>query len=211
MVSSIVWGACFVAEAADDGHATFEERYRAWVEYTETQDSLSSAAGINPALESIIDLGPAILPFLIEKMEKKAYKLDFQLGFAVFRLSKKQFGKDEYPEVRDSITEAQAYVKWWREERKRTPEIFARLFKQWKSYRDTNQTEQAESQSKNIRDLGIDALPLILNKIETGENDLIPVVAWITSDGVAKAASREQCVSWWAANKEKWTLPPSEK
>lgn len=65
----------------------------------------------------------------------------------------------------------------------------------------------------SLRSLGIDALPLLVERFELGEYDLLPFFDELTDGKVMPrvALAEEQakrCVQWWAANKQDWTIPP---
>jgi len=166
------------AAGADEAfRALFEEKYQAWVEYTTAKDLVSGNAGINSALFAIIELGPPAVPYMIEKMDENAFGLDFQLGFAVYQITKKRFDKGEHPEVRDSKSEARGYVKWWREQRAETPQRFAQYCATLEAGKSERDAEKAKAALTRIRELGVDALPLLIEKITQGEGDLIPAVS----------------------------------
>ena len=99
--------------------------------------------------------------------------------------------------------------RWWVEFRPQVPQRFAALYKEYNSLKDQGKKEEAEQKFQRIKDLGIDVLPLLIDKIQQGDTSLIPAVAYLTDKKVPESASPSECVSWWAANKAKFTLPPA--
>jgi len=208
----------------------FERRYEAWKDYVMEHEytSLSSTIGINEALDEIVELGLPAVPFIVEKLEKQEWEFDFQLAVAMLRLIRRGFSREEYPPGRYAETYAagQLYIKWWKEGRKKTPALFERYYTEWKQLKAQGKDDEAEASKKRLRKLGVDALPLFIDKIGAGDAELIPVVATVTRKvkhsyvrgtpdavtyNVQKDATREEVLAWWAANKEEWTLPPIEE
>ena len=66
---------------------------------------------------------------------------------------------------------------------------------------------------QGINDLGIDALPLIVDRIKHADYDLLPLFGELTGgEGVTHVGSLEERISftleWWETNKKDWLLPP---
>ena len=59
----------------------------------------------------------------------------------------------------------------------------------------------------SIQRLGIAALPMIINKIEEGDIDLISMLPRLTNGEVKKEAKAEDVVNWWKGNKHRWLIP----
>jgi len=208
--------------------ALFDDKYQAWVEYTETHDRLSSQAGINGALYDIIGLGPPVIPYIIEKIEQNAYGLDFQLGHAVERITNKFFAIDDFPggKPRDAHAKARMYVEWWRVRRRQTPELFEGYCAEWKSLENAGKEGEAQERLIMIKRLGIGILPQLMAKIEAGEQEFISIASWLTTTRgptvlspaapdpskvrIREDATISECLAWWAVNKEEWTFPPVE-
>lgn len=62
------------------------------------------------------------------------------------------------------------------------------------------------SARKQIIELGIACIPLMIQKIEKGETDLIPLVSQLTDNSVKNDASAKEVLDWWKTNKDKWTI-----
>ncbi len=74
---------------------------------------------------------------------------------------------------------------------------------------DTNELfpEYKRNENRNIlTKLGVAALPLIIEKIEQGESDLIPLVSQLTDNRIKNDVEVKDVLSWWKANKEKWII-----
>ncbi|UCD85470.1 MAG: hypothetical protein JSU92_04565 [Deltaproteobacteria bacterium] len=185
----------------------FEQKYRKCQEWSESHGYLSFPGASEPYME-IIELGPPVLPYAMEKMKEG----DFFLDFVVSIITKKDFDKSEWPpgKLGDSRTAAKMFVKWWHEGRKQTPQQFEKLYQEWKDLKKKGKVEEAGERYQRIKDLGIAALPYMIKKIEQGDKKLVPAFSYLIDDAVKKNASTLECVDWWKKNKDKWTLPPIE-
>lgn len=69
--------------------------------------------------------------------------------------------------------------------------------------------EKKEAQGYRQRDiasLGVPALPMLIQKIEQGETDLIPIVAELTNNEISRDADKTKVLQWWKENKERWII-----
>ncbi len=186
--------------------AQLEEKLQAWGKYLQQNPWSSDLTG-NEYYRDIIDLGIPALPYIIEKTRDGCWPL----GDAITIITKKRFEEYEQPEynVRDSKTTATAVVKWWPKARKDTPQKFSKLYTEWKNLK--NQGEEKENEAKEelekIRALGIAALPMIIEKVSQGNNELIPIVSKLTKAQVDPNTSISQCFAWWRDNKQQWLIP----
>ena len=109
------------------------------------------------------------------------------------------------------------WLYWWNEVREQTPELFAGHYEEWKALRDEGKTEEAAKSLESIKNLGIDALPSVMEAVAAGDKDMVPVAAyladvpWITGEKASDAMTRDECVAWWNANREHYVMPPFEK
>lgn len=206
-----------------------EMKYHAWVESLPQTRSFSSVFDRdanydrNPAFQEIVGLGLSAVPHIMNKLEKgEAWGLEYALG----RITKWTFhyGKrvespgryvlfiEEYPDMQHSPDPPMARdvcLRWWRGGRRETPERFAKLYAEWKTLKSEGKEDEAQQKYQRIKDLGIDALPLIVEQLRAGNMDLMPVMSYLT-DGQCPTTDRQQCVQWWDANRDKWTLPLPE-
>jgi hypothetical protein len=159
---------------------------------------------------NIVKLGPAVLPYIIESLEK--YN-DVYLGDPLLMITWKRFDRSEYenPDAYGSVHATnELHIKWWKEGRRNTSEKFEMRYKKWKDLKKAGKTKEAEDQKLNIRHLGIDALPQMMERIESGDSELIPLVSSVTRDDLPSTSSITQATDWWRQRKSFWQLPPLE-
>lgn len=133
----------------------------------------------------------------------------WHLSGAVWRITLRRFDEDERPPdyAGDSKSYARAVLQWWsKAPRQDTAEKFARSYGLWKTLEAAGQAEEARRHLSRIRNLGVAALPAMVEKIEKGDQALIPLMAELTRGKVDPNASPAQCVSWWEQNKEQWLI-----
>ena len=210
--SLILWGYQSEDQASSsDIKEKFEQAYQA---YTNMPSTPTMRSGIGPEegrhLHNIAKLGVPALPYIVEKMKKTN---NFRLNLPFLIITRKCFEKSDYPyelKARDARANLKMFVQWWEEGRKETPQRFSNLYAEWKHLREAGKDKEATSKYYMIRNLGIDALPLIVQEIQQGDSELVPIVAYLDND-VSSTATISQVVSWWAENKDKWTLPPVDE
>ncbi len=219
----IVWAQGIQQGKNESMKLAFEEEYKAWNNYIYARAPLSSVMLIstltdNEPYRELINLGLPILPYVMEKLSK-----DFKLEIIVENLTKKNFhftrtGEEDYytveefPDIKQKtrLNRRMLWLRWWNEGRKQTPQQFEKLYQEWKSLKKKGKTEEAEEKYQRVKDLGITALPYMIEKIEQGDSELIPALSELTDGQVDKNVKKEECLSWWKKNKDKWTLPPVE-
>ncbi len=197
-----------VSEEQSDAAAAFEERYQAWRSWLEVNQHLSFYVANEPFGE-IVKLGLPAVPYIIQKIEENP--ADFHLGAAMGMITKKRFGKEEWPADRlgDSRTEAALYVEWWKAGRFQSGAVFEELYEEWRTLREEGQSDSA-AVYKRIVDLGIAALPHAFEALAGGDEALIPAVARLTDGAVGEDWTTPECVEWWEANRGAWLLPEPE-
>jgi hypothetical protein len=205
----------------------FEPLYQEWetsfaqiVGFRSTFDG-DAVYNNNPAFQKIVDLGVEAVPLIMEKMKTNPH-----VGEALFRITKWRYHinrtgtpgnsvwtVEEFPDERETKGPPdviRVIERWWVEFRSQVPQRFAALYEEYNSLKDQGKKEEAEEKLLRIKDLGIDALPLLIDKIQQGDTRMIPAMAHLTDKKVPESASSSECVSWWAANKAKLTLPPTK-
>jgi len=200
------------SEGPADLKATFERRYAAWkLAAREPNELLRSSIPAEKEFREIIALGIPALPLIIDQIER-GEEGDFFLGAAVLEITRKGFAREECPAgaYGDSHTAAKLYVKWWREGRGETPRLFAERYAAWRKYKELGRNEVMAEEERVLLFLGLDALPLMMEKIAAGDDDLLAIVNKLTKKALGDAPTRKSALAWWAANKPYWTLPPSE-
>lgn len=185
----------------------FESEYRAWKEQT-GEITPSSAPEYNEHLYEMIKMGAPVLPFIIEKMEKHEFGLDFLLESAFHLISRKNLEREDWPEGKlgDAHTAAAMYIDWWHNGLKETERSFDRYYQEWKGYLAEKNPEEAEKKLKNIKNLGIAAMPFMINKIEKGDLEFIKIISDHTNESLSADTSKDECISWWNENHEKYTI-----
>jgi len=208
---------CCIAysEDADYIKKRFEELYPTSKEY-KFQYPGSSVRLPSDSFMEIVKLGPPVVPFIIEKMEKNPD--DYHFNYAIMLITMKGIERSEIPnfkKIRDNVDltnkeTAKLYVKWWKSERKNDPEKFRKYYKEWKKIDKTNIDKNHNDIYLKMKRLGISVLPNIIEEIKKGDTSLISLVSSNTRKSVKEDATIGEVVAWWEANKEDWTLPPVE-
>jgi hypothetical protein len=210
LVEALIVGVLFhliylplLASQTENMKAIFEEKFEEWKKWVEAHPLLSTYIGNKPYYE-MIKLGIPALPYMIEKMEKGR----FHLGFAVWRITKKDFERSEWPEgkVRGSITRSKMYVYWFHTGRKQTPQRFEKLYNQWKNLKRQNKTEEAEKIYQKMKNLGVDVLPFMIEKFSKGDLELREAISYLTDESFTTKITPEQSLKWWWNNREKYTI-----
>lgn len=192
-----------VCVAEGQTQKAFEEKYQAWKTWVKNNPLLSDYT-TNPKFGEIVSLGPPVLPYIVEKIEKSG---DFHLVHAISRITKKQFEKTDWPQgtLGDSITASKMYVQWWKEGRFKTGERFAKLYSKWKTLKSEKKDKEAKETYRQIVNLGIPVLPFLIENVET-EPEFIPAISKLTDRQLPATATGTECKQWWENNKQKWEL-----
>ncbi|NLI16295.1 MAG: hypothetical protein GX409_08435 [candidate division Zixibacteria bacterium] len=213
----------------------FEVEYKAWKTYVDA-NSVSDLAIFNNHMRAIIQLGIPALPLIFEKMEKNEYRFDFQLEVAIPPITRKFFEIEDWPKGKrgDAITKAALFLDWWKNGIKETKNTFDRYYSARKKFLEENNTEEAEKQLNRIRNLGIVAIPYMIDKIKEGDLVFIETIAELTNQypskytysegdsafignlneltnqGLSANASKDECLEWWSKNSSKYTIVKAE-
>jgi hypothetical protein len=228
-----------VGQPASGTRQEFEVYYQAWQE--KIKRDFSAVSSFDPyrdcdEYERLVALGPRAVPFMVEEiaaLEKSRKGADqgdarrtvptFLLREAVERIVHKKFKNDA--EV----------VTWWRS-RGEAPARFRQAYAQWRRakadgqsalqveetvYDDrskTLQTRQTRTELGQayfaIRDLGIDAMPLIIETIKAGDYDLLPIFGDVgglrlrPEHAGPLAEQAKDALHWWEVCREECLLPP---
>lgn len=214
-------------DQSDDIGSLFENKYREWVAYR-NQIGGGFRSDIDPMLyfddesfREIVELGVPALPYMIDKVGE-----DDLIGYALYKITKKNFHVrktqeeaglvfvvDEFPDIRVERMPPDyrvLWTRWWEENIPQTPQQFEKLYAEWKRLKESGRAQEAEQAYQRMVDLGIVALPLMMEKIKQNDPDLIHAVSYLTDGAVAKESTRKQCLTWWTQNRDKWTIPVEE-
>lgn len=91
---------------------------------------------------------------------------------------------------------------WWNEGRKFTPEIFKRKYEAYQTAKNSGKNNELEKTYIKLQNMGIIILPKLLEKIESGNKELIPMFKYLSDQKNLKTV--EDCKTWWKENKIKY-------
>jgi hypothetical protein len=119
----------------------------------------------------------------------------------------------EFKKYDTGYIELEAYVIGpWLKER------FDNLYKEWIDLKMQSNADKSQEKYDQIIKLGIAAVPYMMNKIKDGDISLIPAVSEVTKQRVRvskykfeveSSATREEVLTWWEKNKERWSITES--
>jgi hypothetical protein len=215
---ALLSSAIAVTETSKNPREEFEQKYIAWRDYISSHPefrvmSIATSQFTCPQFKDIVKLGPDTLPYIVQKIEEDPNGQ--YLWMAIDRIAKVRiYAKyDEvkketvFPDFPDVKPKENIYVYWWREGHKSTPSLFQKRHTKLKELRMQKKDKEANIEYRKIIDLGIDALPCMIEEVEKGDMELISVISFLTDGKVEPDASIEQCVSWWEKNRQHWLIP----
>ena len=232
-------GTSVIAWAEEAGHVPggreaemrerFEELYRksrkALPSYSST---LTGIVADNPALEDIISLGPECLPQLMAKIREDDFKAPLlYVAYSILKIKMVEFGTDsecrEHLEdrMKSGYEEAEkAFEKLRKElfaERRRAPTLelwrdIVELDPEFKVLTTRRERTRLGEVYHRIQALGTFALPFLLNEIEKGHSDFLPIVGFLTNMKAPVVGGRVEEVArnvlrWWKQHDSEWLLP----
>ena len=191
---------------------SFESEYAAYIEAKQVDNkeypfrSTSYGPKSSVCLQNIAQLGVATMPYLIEKANETK---DMSLNLPLRIITKKCFSNTEWPVniTKDSRGELKLYITWWESGRNLTPVQFSQYYSQWKEFKNNHKEKDAKDKLNEIYDLGIGALPMIMEIVRQGDTELIPIISKLTDDKIKSSATASECLSWWEKNKDDWLIP----
>jgi len=83
---------------------------------------------------------------------------------------------------------------------------FDDAYAQWLTRNKEGNHEETHIFYERMKELGIAAVPCMIAKIDSGDEELIPLVAELTSE-VDQDATKGECLQWWDENKNRWLAP----
>ena len=221
MVSSATKGEA-VESKQDSMRVLFQEKHEAWLEYCQRPEVWRHSRGNvfvnNEPFREIIRLGIPALPCLMERIEEAPIEGRL-LHHALMAITKKKFhvrqeeidGRllwtvEEFPDIAPGKSHPDTnilWLRWWREKIQETPQEFERLHQEWKAQKEPDETAQAY---RKLVDLGIVALPAMVEKVADGDAVMIPAISELTDGTLAPDARVAECLAWWEREQEKWTI-----
>ena len=178
------------------------------------------------SFHAIIKLGAQVVPYIFAVS-------DVELVPAVEKICKihihKQFirdpivipGKDvqitfeEFPEILTELRNWQPgkeWLLWWLEGEKRTPQWFSDRYSKWLVARKQSDAQKTKAMYQKLLDIGIAAIPLWLEKLQSEQDEsirqeIMKALSYLTDGEVNLNMSPQECLNWWEANRERWTIP----
>lgn len=196
---------CGAGEAREGRNTEIEldKLIDAWHEHMSGNLYLSDYSD-NEYYRAIIDLGVPAVPHLMARIEKG----NWALSDAVEMITGKRFEDYEWPQGTPGGSQASArlLLKWWPKARKETPQRFAGLYTKWETLKAQGEPEKAREQLRRIRNLGIGALPMMVDKVEQGDQEMAILISQLTHAQVAPNATKVEIASWWQKNRDKWLI-----
>lgn len=172
----------------------------------------------------LVPLGPNVLPYLLI-----VDQVNHIIGSAMYRVSKflphnivlnrkpKNLlsTTEEFPEVTEkniSYDARKIWLFWWLEGQRRTPRWFMERYTKWLIARQQGNTQQAQLMYQKLLNIGIAAIPLWLQKLQAEQDKevrqaILEALTYLTDGEIKPTMSVQECLSWWQANKEQWTIP----
>lgn len=200
----------------------FQERYDTWrmarAKWWKDHSSYSDRPQL-PEDIALQEIGPSAINFWIAMFEEQLKVKTWDNGLltetidAFWLNTWKAFDKSDYPagKYADQKITLQLYVDWWKEGRAKTPEKFDALFIEWDGYDRHGIKNKADKTVRKIFNMGVEIVPLVMEKIELGDTRLVPWVKGIMRTSVPwKTADLATVKDWWEKNKEKLKYPALE-
>jgi hypothetical protein len=212
--------------AAGDVESLFEAKYAAWAAWLQEHASPSSKIDLstlfdNQPFRDIVALGPPAVPYMVDKMEQNHWIGEALSRITKFKWHERRVGPgpgqwvwiiEEFPELAEETRWPWRglWRKWWNEGSQKTPQWFDQRYREWQEVLAQGKGLEAQEKYQRIIDLGIGALPYMVEKIQAGDTALVGAVSTLTQGAVGATATPAQCIEWWNANKANWTLPWGE-
>ncbi len=169
---------------------------------------------IEPILNAALKYDEIGQPFLILCMRKMTrFRLEAELN-----RDKKTVTFPAFPELgvikRNKKPYKKAWSHWYKVAgRQLTKQQFENKYNNWKDAKTKhpkNSDDVKYAKRKLTQQVGVAALPLLIEKINKGETDLIDIVSGLTDGKIKRDATKQEVLLWWEKNKEKWTVFPEK-
>ncbi|NLW49353.1 MAG: hypothetical protein GXY85_00735, partial [Candidatus Brocadiaceae bacterium] len=210
---------------SDSSAREFEVRYREWRQEMEeaapnTVMWTSPPDYAGPARDRIATMGLSAVPIAVERADEPWVTSVFEwiTRWHSHGERRKPQGEDrlwvfpEFPDISygpyDPPDVRLILWRWWEEADVLVPRLFAERYRLWKESVAEGSPEQAARRLQRLRELGVWALPLMIEKVREGDGDLIASVSYLTDGALPADATPRECLDWWEANREHWTVPP---
>lgn len=193
----------------------FERKYAVWRDYISSHPefkvmSIATTQYTCPQFTEIVKLGLPALPYIVRKIEEVN---DQYLWMAIDKITKvkiyakydevkKETVYPDFPDVKENV-----YIYWWREGHKSTQNLLEERYAKWKELKMQQKEKEAGAEYQRILDLGIAALPYMVEKVKKGDIELIEEMSELTNGQLKKGTNKEDVEKWWNQNKESWIIP----
>jgi hypothetical protein len=122
---------------------------------------------------------------------------------------------EEFPEVVEknvSYDARKVWLLWWVEGERRTLQWFTDRYGKWLVARKQGDAQKTKAMYQKLLDIGIAAIPLWLEKLQSEQDksirqEIIKALSYLTDGEVNLNMSPQECLNWWEANRERWTIP----
>lgn len=232
-VALLVWLVLSVNVAAPAANgpgqvADFETHYAAWKAHCAHHGASSRVEDYleSPDYRAIVEMGPSVLPLIIEKSRTDA--AFHWLGWAHQAITRVREDPGYYPWCGESVAD------WSAAEPERSLARFEELAAQWdrqraegaallwsqeytlldQRHRAANARKETElgKTYRSISALGIVVLPAVMEKIRAGKTDCLYFADELTRGnaqywGETGAERAQHCLEWWEQNKRDWLIP----
>jgi len=178
----------------------FDSHYAAWKRQCEQVQFKSS---VNSRLQSehfqaIVKMGPEALPLVVEKCIQDT---NFHwIGWAWTELTGMQNDPAVNPWAKDSVRT------WWEGGAELAKARSSLLLDEMKKARKEGRKDDAGKAQRGLRALGIFPLETLFAELETGNDDVIPIIKGVLS-GEMQATEKEGVRNWWSKNRRRYVLP----
>jgi hypothetical protein len=191
----------------------FNIKYKAWKEYVSHPAIMAKSTGSarinNKFFSAIVDLGPNVLPIIVEKMQKDS-EADI-LWQAIQRIAKvkleavydKTSNKMIYPEYSNACQNV--YICWWESGRFQTKSKFVILYNKWKVLKSENKDKEARVELTRIINLGIPVLPYLIDSVQI-HPELMAAISFLSNNEISFNADVATLMQWWENNKQKYLI-----
>lgn len=223
-----------VAAEEDVLRATFERKYAAWREHMRTPKMIvSSGLNVYDSVEfrELVGMGPPVVGWMLEKVSADPYAYD--LIRAVSDITRRRFPQQDRLEIMSTREKIAMWASWWKGGAALARREFDEAYAKWRAAKtkdkmvlwttrcvyDEDETLVREAKSvtdlgrayRALVNLGVGILPFVLEGIERGDWDLLPILAGVTrGEGAPHTLSREDrkqfALEWWRRNKTEWLL-----
>lgn len=210
--------------------ARFREKYQEWRRHRRLSilksDSVSSNIPLkkfdkmlfdNEPYRKLVALGPAYLPYFIAGVKEDSLLSKPILEITKWRLryirvegSRSGWDRplENFPEL-PGVKASRAgtlFEFWWERGRHKIPTVFEGLYQEWKQKTAAGNQAEADKMLRRITDLGIVALPCIVEKVLAGDEGLRPVLTELSDGAISKDADAATIKTWWKTKKQEWAV-----